>query len=166
VGILLSLVGAGDSQPKYEEQARRLGVQKSIRFVGYVSREEISEYYKQADVFALPSYNEGMSVAALEAMGAGLPLVITRTGGAEELVEDGVNGYSFAWGDTESLTNYLRLFAKDRALARRMGTASRVRALRFSWDVIADQFLDLFSDKRIHGSLPTQKSRFQENIAP
>ena len=84
-----------------------------------------------------------MSLAALEAMAAGLPLVVTRTGGTAELVAEGVNGYAFDWADIEALTNYLRIFARDRALARRMGAASRDRACSFSWDGIAEQLLEL-----------------------
>ena len=147
VGVILSLIGTGDLQRDYEDQALRLGILDRIRFVGYVPRDEINTYYRAAHVFALPSYNEGMSVAALEAMATGLPLVVTRTGGTAELVEEGVNGYAFDWADIEALTNYLRIFAKDRALARQMGVASRVRALSFSWDKIARQFLALLRDQ-------------------
>lgn len=146
VNVLLSLIGTGDSQQDYEDQARRLGIEDRVRFVGYVSREEINTYYNSAHVFALPSYNEGMSLAALEAMAGGLPLVVTRTGGTAELVEDGVNGYSFSWADIDALTNYLRMFAKDRALARRMGASSRTRAATFAWGTIADRFLEMFKE--------------------
>jgi glycosyltransferase involved in cell wall biosynthesis len=142
--VILSLVGTGDSQRHYEERARRLGVQERTRFAGYVPREEINKHYSAAHVFALPSYNEGMSLAALEAMAMGLPLVVTRTGGTAELVEEGVNGYSFEWGDIEALTNYLRILAKDRVLARRMGAASHARTACFTWDAIADLFLKMF----------------------
>ena len=132
-------------QRDYEAQARKLDIPDRVRFVGYVPREEINDYYNSAHVFALPSYNEGMSLAALEAMAAGLPLVVTRTGGTAELVEEGVNGYSFNWGDNDAITNYLRMFAQDRALARRMGAASRARAACFTWDAIADRFLEVFN---------------------
>jgi len=63
-----------------------------------VPREEIPRHYAAAHVFSLPSFNEGMSLAALEAMGAGLPLVLTHTGGTDELVEEGVNGFTHDWG--------------------------------------------------------------------
>jgi len=145
VDVVLSLIGTGDSQRNYEDQARKLDIQDQVRFVGYVPREEINAYYNSAHVFALPSYNEGMSLAALEAMAVGLPLVVTRTGGTAELVEEGVNGYSFNWGDIDALTNHLRMFVQDRALARRMGAASRARAAFFGWDVIADRFLEVFN---------------------
>jgi phosphatidyl-myo-inositol dimannoside synthase len=164
INVVLSLIGTGDSQRDYEDQACRLGIEDRVQFVGYVPREEINAYYNSAHVFVLPSYNEGMSLAALEAMAAGLPLIVTRTGGTAELVEEGVNGYSFNWADIDALTNYLHMFAKDRALARRMGVASRARALSFSWDTIARQFLALFSDQLLNHSPADRDSCCQENI--
>jgi phosphatidyl-myo-inositol dimannoside synthase len=163
VDMILSLIGTGDSQADYEDHARRLGIPDRIRFVGYVPREEINAYYNSAHVFALPSYNEGMSLAALEAMAAGLPLVVTRTGGTAELVEEGVNGYSFNWGDIDALTNYLRMFAQDRALARRMGAASRDRARTYSWNVIAAQFLALFDEESLKRSTVGENSCCQKH---
>src|SRR5215475_11569710 len=152
VGVILSLIGTGDLQRDYEDQALRLRIPDRIRFVGYVPRDEINRYYRAAHVFALPSYNEGMSVAALEAMAAGLPLIVTRTGGTAELVEEGVNGYSFNWADVDALTNYLHMFAQDHALARRMGAASRARAASFSWEGIADRFLEMFKQMNLYCS--------------
>lgn len=143
--IHLSLVGEGDSQPAYQALARKLGVEDQVRFVGYVPREKIADCYTSAHVFALPSYNEGMSVAVLEAMAAGLPVVLTRTGGTDELVEEGVNGLTFDWADVDTLVAHLRTLATDRALVRRMGAASRVRATGYSWDTIADRYHDLFA---------------------
>jgi phosphatidyl-myo-inositol dimannoside synthase len=143
--VILSLVGTGDAQSQYEDHARRIGIQDRVRFVGYIPREQINSYYNRAHVFALPSFNEGMSLAALEAMAAGLPLVLTRTGGTEELVEEGINGFTFDWADDNELASHLRTFAKDRALAGRMGTISRTRAEIFSWEKIAADFLDLFN---------------------
>jgi len=142
--VVLSLVGTGDSQSQYERYAQRLGIRDRVCFTGYVPREKINAYFNKADVFVLPSYNEGMSLAALEAMAAGLPLVVTRTGGTEELVKEGVNGFTFDWAESDKLTDHLRTFAKDRALARRMGACSRARATSFGWDEISARFLSLF----------------------
>jgi glycosyltransferase involved in cell wall biosynthesis len=144
IEVVLSLVGTGDSQKDYERKAMNLGIQSHVQFVGYVSREEISLYYNAAHVFVLPSYNEGMSLAVLEAMAAGLPVVVTRTGGTTELVEEGVNGFVFDWADVDTLTNYLHVLAADHSLLRNMGAASRSRAKGFSWEIIANRFLRLF----------------------
>jgi glycosyltransferase involved in cell wall biosynthesis len=148
VAVRLKLVGTGDSQQDYEALAERLGVAAQVQFAGYVPREAIAAEYAAAHVFALPSFCEGMSVAALEAMGAGLPVVLSRTGGTAELLDDGVQGLSFDWADVTTLTAHLRRLATDRALARRMGAAARERALRFSWDAIADSYLDLLTPPR------------------
>jgi glycosyltransferase involved in cell wall biosynthesis len=145
IDIVLSLVGTGDSQRSYELLARDLGVADRVRFVGYVPRDQIAEHFATAHVFALPSYNEGMAIAALEAMASGLPVVLTRTGGTDELVEDGVNGLTFDWSNVDALTSHLRLLARDRSIVRRMGAASRDRAMQFSWDAIADRYLDIFT---------------------
>ncbi|MCS7289825.1 MAG: glycosyltransferase family 4 protein, partial [Roseiflexus sp.] len=122
----------------------RLEVADLVTFAGYVPREQIAEHYANADVFALPSYNEGMSVATLEAMAAGLPLVVTRTGGTAELVQEGENGLTFAWGDVATLTQHLAYLAVNRDHLRRMGAASRRRAERMSWEAVARRYLDIF----------------------
>jgi glycosyltransferase involved in cell wall biosynthesis len=141
----LDLVGTGDARGAYEAQVRDLGLQGVVRFQGYVPREEIAQQYASAHVFVLPSYNEGMSVATLEAMAAGLPVVVTRTGGTDELVEEGVNGFAFDWGDVAMLVGHLRALALGRGLARRMGQASRERARQFSWEAASERYLALFS---------------------
>jgi glycosyltransferase involved in cell wall biosynthesis len=145
IPVRLSLVGTGDAQAECEALAQRLGVTQQVDFDGYVPREQIPACLAAAHVFALPSYNEGMAIAALEAMAAGLPVVLTRTGGTDELVEEGINGLTFDWADVDQLTAHLRRLATDRALARQMGAASRTRAMQFSWDVIAERYLDLFN---------------------
>jgi phosphatidylinositol alpha-1,6-mannosyltransferase len=144
VEVIASLAGTGDSLDNYQKLAQELGIAERIRFLGYVPREEIPPHYASAHVFVLPSYNEGMSHAALEAMASGLPLVLTRTGGTDLLVEEGVNGFTHNWGDVTTLADYLRRLAQDRPLARRMGAASRQRAGQFSWRGIAEQYINLF----------------------
>lgn len=144
VDVTLDLVGTGDAQTAYEQLARELGVADRVRFVGYVPREEIAARYANAHVFVLASYNEGMSVATLEAMAAGLPLVVTRAPGTKELVREQVNGLLFDWADVDTLTAHLKFLATHRETARQMGCASRERAKQFAWDDVAVQYLELF----------------------
>lgn len=152
VDVTLDLVGDGDAWVANEAQARAIGVADRVRFCGYVPREQIAAQYAAAHVFVLASYNEGMSVATLEAMAAGLPVVVTRTGGTAELVEEHVNGLTFDWADLDALTVHLRRLADDRALMHRMGAASRARAAGFSWDMAADRYLTIF--ERLVASSP------------
>jgi glycosyltransferase involved in cell wall biosynthesis len=115
-----------------------------VRFAGYVPREQIAARYAAAHLFALASFNEGMSVATLESMAAGLPAVVTRTGGARELVAEGVSGRIVAWADVDALCAAIAPFAADRGLARRVGAAARERARGFDWDAAAERYLALF----------------------
>lgn len=151
VDVVLSLVGTGDSQEDYQHLARRLGVSEQVRFVGYIPREEIPAHYAAAHVFVSPSYNEGMSIAVLEGLAAGLPVVATITGGTEELITPNVNGLVFDWADIDTLAAHLRMLATDRALARRMSIAARERALLFSWDAISRSYLELFDQLLAQG---------------
>ncbi len=142
--VTLDLVGTGDAQSANEQLARALEVAERVKFVGYVPREKIAQQYANAHVFVLASYNEGMSVATLEAMAAGLPLVVTRTPGTKELVQENGNGLLFDWGDVDALTAHLKGLALNRGKAREMGKNSRARAQNFGWDVAAARWEDLF----------------------
>jgi phosphatidylinositol alpha-1,6-mannosyltransferase len=143
--VTLELVGTGDAATEYQAQVQGLGLEDRVRFVGYVPREEIARHYATAHVFVMPSYNEGMSVATLEAMAAGLPVIVTRTGGTAELVEEGVNGFTFDWGDVDSLVGHLHCLATDRGRVRTMGQASRVRAASFTWEAATRSYQELLA---------------------
>lgn len=143
IDVNVELVGTGDAREANETQVARLGLANRISFLGYVPRETIALHYATAHVFVLPSYNEGMSVALLEAMASGLAVVVTPTGGTPELVEPEINGLIADWGDVDLLTVQLRRLAQDRSLVQRMGEASRRRAGIFSWDRAALRYIDL-----------------------
>ena len=145
VDVTLTLVGTGDAERERRNQATRLGLTDRVHFAGYVPREEIAAWYRAAHAFVLPSYNEGMSVATLEAMAAGLPIVCSRASGLSELVSDGVNGFTCEWDDVASLAAHIGRLAGDRSLARQMGSASRNRASRFTWGSATRDYLQLFT---------------------
>jgi glycosyltransferase involved in cell wall biosynthesis len=147
IDVMLDLIGTGDARTSNEMQVARLGLADRVRFLGYVPREEIAQHYAAAHVFVLPSYNEGMSVALLEAMAAGLPALVTPASGTPELVQPEVNGLIFNWAAIDELTKQIRRFAQDRELVRCMGEASRRRAAMFSWEAAAKSYLDVFGPR-------------------
>lgn len=138
--LQLELVGTGDAEGDLRRQVADAKLEARVNFVGYVPREQIGASFQAAHVFALPSFNEGLALAALEALASGMPLLLSQTGGTSDLIAEGVNGLSFAWADVDALTTHLRRLASDRKLARRMAGASRGRAERFAWPHIAAQF--------------------------
>lgn len=83
------IAGKGDKEQYLDELAKELDV--NLHLLGY--RTDIIELLNTADIFAFPSFREGLSVALMEAMAAGLPCVVSRIRGNVDLIEDGINGY-------------------------------------------------------------------------
>ncbi|MEX5218171.1 MAG: glycosyltransferase family 4 protein [Nitrospiraceae bacterium] len=141
--VRVTLVGTGDAETSLRDLAGRLRIADAVTFTGYVPREGMPDMYRAADVFVLPSQQEGMSIALLEAMASGLPVVVTQTGGTDELVTKGGNGDIVPWGDVEALSRALRMLAEDDRMRIRFGAESRRRAIRFGWPALAARYLDL-----------------------
>jgi glycosyltransferase involved in cell wall biosynthesis len=145
--IELWIVGDGEEKPALEALAKECGVSERVKFFGAVPHGELKKYYGLADIFCLPSLNEGMSNTVLEALAAGLPIVATVTGGTEELVTDGVNGCFVKQRSPEDLAEKLSTLLADEKMRRRMGESSRKRAEEMSWTRVAKKFLELCSKK-------------------
>ncbi len=141
--MALIFVGTGDAEPQLRELAASLQVTEAVTFKGFVPREHMPRVYHDADVFVLPSQHEGMSIALLEAMACGLPVVVTDTGGTAELVTQGRNGDIVPWADVPALTAALQRLLKDRDACKRMGQEGRTRAQAFGWPALSTRYLEL-----------------------
>lgn len=141
--VRVTLVGTGDAEPKLRDLAARLHITQAVTFQGYVPRERMSQVYQEADIFVLPSQQEGMSIALLEAMASGLPVVVSQTGGTDELVTKGLNGDIVPWANIAALTEALRRLVNDEGARARMGAESRRRAIQFGWPAVATRYLEL-----------------------
>lgn len=121
----LTLIGDGPERGTLEELAARLGIADNVNFVGFKNQAEVASALSQADIFALPSFAEGLPVVLMEAMAAGLPVVTTRIAGVAELVEDGVSGRLVHASDADSFADALDALMASPAAARRMGETGR-----------------------------------------
>jgi len=144
IDVILDLVGSGDAEGEYRALGKSLLIDDRINFRGYIPRLEMPEFYTQANIFVLPSYSEGMSVATLEAMASGLPVVVTKTAGTDELVEEGFNGFTFSYGDVKDLTNIIINLYNNRGLIDRMGINSRRKVQSFKWEFTVEKYVNLF----------------------
>ena len=135
------LVGTGDMEFLLRQLCAELNLQDAIEFAGFHDRDEMPAYYRDADLFVLPSYNEGMSIALLEAASAGLPVIVTDTGGTAELVQD--NGLVVPWADPVALAQAIETFLRQPELCRLMGDKSRRIAQRYTWEAAAAAYLEL-----------------------
>jgi glycosyltransferase involved in cell wall biosynthesis len=139
---VLLIVGDGPLRHNLEATAETLGLRDSVRFVGM--QAEVLPFYQAADVFVLPSASEGMSNALLEAMAAGLPVVVSDIPANREVVQDGRNGFLVHWTDSAHCARILQTILEDPELRRRVGGAARERATRFSIGAVADRYCQLY----------------------
>ena len=126
----LALVGEGQLETTLRAQAARLGIGEQIDWWGLV--KDPLPHYDTAHVFVLPSRTEGMPNALLEAMGCGVPVIVSDGApGLLEVVEHGVTGLVVPVNDAVALAAALRLMLSDASLRRRLGMAARERVLEY-----------------------------------
>ncbi len=122
-GLTILLVGEGRQEQALKKQARDLGVEGVVHFLG--TRRDLPLIYKALDVYVQPSRWEGLSLAMLQAMGAGLPVVVSRVSGALTVVKDGVNGRLVNAGDPASLAAAVLELYRQPEERRRLGEMAR-----------------------------------------
>ncbi|MFB2555928.1 glycosyltransferase [Herbiconiux liangxiaofengii] len=105
--VKLDVVGGGDQLKNLQSMAQQLGIGDRVTFTGYVTEEEKQRLYTRATVFAMPSIAELQSIATMEAMASGLPVVAADAMALPHLVHDGENGYLFEPGSAEQLADRL-----------------------------------------------------------
>ena len=104
-----------------------------------VPHEEMSYYFKAADVFVLNSGYEGLSHAILEAMSFGVPVIASREGGNPELVEDGDNGFLVEYKNREQIKQAILKLWRDKELQEKFIRNSRERLSEFSWEKLVEE---------------------------
>ena len=139
IDVTLLVVGEvwGDAAV-YQARMKELGLAARVRFIDrYVSNDEAAMYFAAADLAVLP-YREATGSGVLQlAFGLGTPVVATRTGGMDEVIEDEVTGFLVHPGDTDGLGRAIvRFFREDRAASFRAAIARA--QIRFEWDGLVD----------------------------
>ena len=132
------LIGDGPMRGAVEERARRLGVAAQVTLTGF--QQEVRPFVAACDTMALTSFTEAFSLAALEAMALGKPVVHAEVGGAAEMIRPGRNGFLYPVGDTGALVERLATLA-DPALRSRMGARARERVeAQFSESAMVERY--------------------------
>ncbi len=137
------IVGQGVLEKPLKEKARDLGIADRVIFTG-ISRN-IPKILAKSDIFVLSSLWEGLPLAAIEAMAAACPVVLTDVGGNNELVEFGKQGLIVPPNDVPILANGLMALVKSQTLRLAMGQSARERVLQqFGIETITEQYQSLY----------------------
>ncbi len=143
VPSVLVMIGDGPDRPAAEEEARTLGVESSVSFLGKL--DQIAPLLAGADLFLLPSQSESFGLSALEALASGVPVVATNAGGLPEVIRDGETGVLCGVGDIEGMSAASLGILQN---AKRWSEMSRLAAAdareRFSRDAIVTKYEALY----------------------
>jgi len=120
------IAGKGSEEKKLKELAKNLDVLESIRFIGWISNDELLRYLRIADVYVSTSLSDaGIASSTAEAMACGLPVVITNSGENEKWIKDGQGGYLVPVKAPEVLAEKIIFLLKNKDAGRKMGMAAR-----------------------------------------
>ena len=146
--VCLVVVGGaldpGDDAPETEkiQELRRLvhehRMEDSVDFIGSIDQPRLALWYSAADLCAVPSLTESFGLVALEAMACGTPVVATRVGGLQTVVEDGESGLLVPPGDHAALAEAIEQVLMDHRLRIHLAHGARDRAEHFTWQRVGD----------------------------
>jgi len=135
------LIGSGEAETALRQLAKELGIEANVDFVGRKSQAWIAQELPKCHIFCLPSLAEGMSNAALEALAAGLPLVLNDVGAATEMVQG--NGFVYSDITAKNISRALTKLYKDPERMKQMSQQSRKISENYRWPQIASSYRKL-----------------------
>jgi len=140
----LHIVSDGPRREILERLAKELNVDKRVVFQGKVSNEELKEFYKNCRVFCAPYLSHGFSIANLEAMATGRPVVATNIN-ANNMVEDGNTGFLVPVTDEDAIADAILKIFGDDELAHKMGAEGRKKVEgKYDWRKIAKEYRKVY----------------------
>ncbi len=149
----LKVVGGGPERGNLEVLVKKLGLQAHVTFTGTTpTYEAVTRYYKESEIFVLPSTVEGEAIVLKEAMAACLPLMAMNVPGSGvlSLMPGGKNGFLLEPGRPELIAEKLVHLLQNEKLRKEMGAAGRKFVEKYDWDVIAERTLQVYQ-KAIEG---------------
>jgi glycosyltransferase involved in cell wall biosynthesis len=137
----LLVVGEGD-QSEFQGVAERFGVAARVHFLG--RRRDVERVYAAGDAFVFPSEYEVASLVTYEAAASGLPLLVSKINGTEELVVDGDNGWFVSSSD--DIARYLAVLERDPSARMQMALSAQASAASYTWPFMVARYAQLYCE--------------------
>ena len=139
------IAGKGPMEAQLKEQAKNLGLESHVSFLGYIEEEMKIALYTQAQAAVFPSLYEPFGIVVLEAMAAGAPVVVSDTGGMAEIVKNEFTGLKVAPGNPKSLAKNLIKLLQNQELGERLKTNGLVVVKKqYDWGKIAEKTKEIY----------------------
>jgi len=139
-------IGGNGEVDKIEEIIKDNNLDSIVKFHGWVSGEKKSELLNMSDVFILPSYNEGLPIAILEAMSYNLPIISTNVGGIPEIIENGVNGFLINPGNLDQLKRAILHFMNNKQDISSFGSISGLKSQSYFPDKVISDLEKIYNE--------------------
>jgi glycosyltransferase involved in cell wall biosynthesis len=141
-------VGDGPDRQGLERFIAANGLSRCVTLEGSVNQDRIRGYYRQADIFVLSSFAEGIPVVLMEAMAMEVPCISTFVAGIPELIRNGIDGILVAPSDDRELEGAISRLIQDPDLRCRLGEAGRQRVIeKYDFDRNVTHLADIFADR-------------------
>lgn len=141
----LIVAGTGELETDLKNLAKNLNITARVNFLGTIANSELPKYLWASDVFCRPSLSEGLGIAFLEAMAAGVPVVATPVGGIPDFLKDGETGLFCKVGDPKDIADKIKRILDDPALAQKLrDNGAKLVREKYNWDMIAEQMGNIF----------------------
>ena len=145
--IKLVIAGKGPETNHLKEKSALLGISGKVYFTGYIDDKSLLKLYKCADIAVFPSLYEPFGIVALEGMVAGVPVVVSDTGGLAELVEHGVDGMKAYPGNADSLADSILAVLRNPDMAEEIKEKALVKVKSiYNWDTISELMLNTYNE--------------------
>lgn len=141
------LCGKGDKKEALKEMAESLGVSENVHFVGY--RTDIKALYNASDCFVMPSYREGLSRSAMEAMASGLPCILSDIRGNRDLIENGLGGFLCKPDDASGFSEAITKLFGNSSLCEKMKAYNLKKINDFDTSVVEKEIREIYINELI-----------------
>ena len=135
------ICGRGEMWASLEQSAKELGIDSHVNFLGY--RSDAPELYKASDLFLFVTLREGLSVALMEAMSSGMPIICAKIRGNTDLIDENVSGV-FSENDPEVIANHILALYRDSGKRKALGQAASEKALLFVEKAVLQQVKEIY----------------------
>jgi glycosyltransferase involved in cell wall biosynthesis len=141
------IVGDGPLRNQLSDSIKSANLSGNFKFLGNLKDDELPAVYNCADVFVLPSIQEGQGIVLLEAQASGKPVVAFNIGGVNETVQNKETGFLVNRGNVDELADALLKLLTDKALREKMGSKGhRFVSENYTWDICAQKMLKIYNE--------------------
>ena len=153
----IAIASTGPAEASLRARVEELNLTDRVSFLGFIHDKDLASLYRLADIFAIPSEAELQSLATMEAMACGLPVVAADAYALPELVHHEINGFLFQRGNSEEMAHDLDVLVKDNELRKQMGAKSLEIIAKHDRTLVLDQWEALY--RRLSSEFVEAKER-------